>query len=349
MLYPLLRLQTDESGNPQLVSARHRSWRPRVLIGRELCVFESVSCRGVAWHELAGFALLQARRLAPYVRTGASAAVRNKTLMLWFWDEQDVNAALAASGRQRSDVSSVAETLMLEIPVRAGELRLRCAHGVDVLTLDGGAITRSRWEGPGSPAATKTRLIGRPWARDLLGGPLESTGPIGGALRLNQWLTGVGVAAAVGCGVHAAYWGGSLLGAQQRLAALQGDAQATIDRMEALAALRKSELLDREWVAAYRRFGGSVQLDALLQALEPALAARSLVLKELEIRNDEARLLVVSSGVDIDLPGTLQELGKIPGVGEVALRDNLDTKQATFTLQSARFRRIGQHQSPGAS
>ncbi len=340
MLYPILRLQTDALGEPQLVATEQRSWRPRLLIGREFCVFEAVPCRGVAWHELGSFALLQAKRLAPYVRSGASAAVKNKTLMLWFWDQQDLEAALQRAGSESTDARPIAETLMLELPSRHGDSRLRCARGVDSMTLDGGAIISSHWDNPASTTAHAASALSRPWAHDHIGTSLDATSAGLAAPLLQRGLGALSLAAMIGCGIYAAYWGGSLLGAQERLAALEGEAQLQIDRIEKLAALRSSETRDRDWLIAYNRLGASFRFDEFLQALESPLAARNVVLKELEIRNDEARLQMVSTGSEIDLPSMLEVLGTIPGVDDVALRDNADAKQATFTLHSPGYRRI---------
>lgn len=341
MFYPILRLQTDELGSPQVVATTQRSWRPMLLVGRELCVFESVACKGVAWHELGGFATLQAKRLAPHLDSGASAAVRNKVMMLWFWDEQDVQAALRRAGRELGGMRLVAETLLLDLPVRQGQLRLRCAKGVDSMTLDGGAIVSSQWDSKVSGIASASRALGSPWARDLLGGALDTTGGRTiGAPSAQRAMTAVCAAAAVGCAVYAAYWGGSLLGARQRLAALEGDAELTIERAQKLAGLRKLESQDREWVTAYRDLGGSFQVDTFLQALAKPLAATGVVMKELEVRNEEARLVLVSAGGEIDLPGMLEVLGRMPGVSDVALRDNVDVRQATFTMHTPGYRRV---------
>ncbi len=346
MLYPILRLQTDEAGSPQVVATSHRSWRPLLVVDREMCVFESVPCKGVAWHELGGFAKLQARRLAPHMNSGASAVVRNKNLMLWFWDELDVEAGLRRAGRELGGARPVAETLMLELPVRQGQLRLRCAKGVDSMTLDGGAIVSSQWDSRITGAAAVSRGLGRPWARDLIGGALDSAGIHAiGVSSAQRALTTLGAMAAIGCAAYAAYWGGSLLGAKHRLAGLEGDAEMTIERAQKLAALRQLEFQDREWVTAYHQLGGSFQIDTFLQALAKPLAATGVVLKELEIRNEEARLVLVSAGGELDLPGMLEVLGRMPGVADVALRDNVDVRQATFTMQTPGFRRIAETQA----
>lgn len=341
MLYPILRLQTDELGSPQVVATRQRSWRPLLVIARELCVFEAVSCKGVAWHELGGFAHLQAKRLAPHLRSAASAAVRNKTLMLWFWDEADIETALRRGGRDPASAHPVAETLMLELPIRQGPLRLRCAKGIDTLSLDGGAIIESQWEDGRAGAAAPARPLTRPWARDLIGGALDA----GDALAVStptiqRTLTALGATAAVGCAAYAAYWAGSLYGARDRLAGLEGHAELTIARAQQLAALRKLELQDRKWVEAYRELGNSFQVDTFLQALAKPLAQTGVVMKELEVRNEEARLVLVSAGGEIDLPGVIEALGRMPGVSDVALRDNADVRQATFTLHTPGYRRI---------
>lgn len=341
MLHPLLRFRIDESGAPQLVQTGRRSWRRRLVVGRESCIFETVPCKGVALHELNSFVSIQARRLAPFVNSGASAVVRNRTVMLWFWDETEVQAALAAAGQAAHSHRRIAETLLIKPSQRQGTVKLVCEQGIDTVVMDGGAVVKSQWEPhPTRRSAAVAEWSSRPWARDLIGGPLDRTGSTASTPSLRRWLALAGFGAAALSAAHAAYWAGSLWGAQERLAEVQRSAQGSVEQLEKLTALRQQQRDDQAWVRHYERLGASLHVDALVQALEPTLAQRSLVVKELDVRNDELRLVIVAAAGELDLPGTLEAFGRIAGVRDVALRETLDAKQATFTMQIGPYRRL---------
>ena len=95
MLFPVHRLATDADGRPSLTRGPQRAWQPLVVVPRAWCVAEVLPARQVRWWEQAGFASLQAKRLAPFPDTGGSASVRGGQLRLWLWDQSEVEAALA--------------------------------------------------------------------------------------------------------------------------------------------------------------------------------------------------------------------------------------------------------------
>ena len=349
MLHPVYRLQIDAEGLVHARDTGRRSWRPLVVVGRELCVFEALPCAGVAWHELAGFARLQAMRLAPYRQSGSSAAVRHQTLMLWFWDDTETTPALARAGIDPATTRFVAEPLMLALPALEGSVRLACAAGVDHLVMARGAIQQSHFELRDKLVSTPVSLLARPWARDHIGQSLADLGSQrSGGLSLRSVLTTMGLLAVVATAAHAAYWGGQLLGAQHHLAAIEAEAERAGASVGNFADLRKLEADDRLWAQTYRKLGATFALDAFLKALETPLAAKGVVIKDLELRNDEARLLLVSTGPEIDLPGVLQALSAMPGVDDVQLRQNIDPQQANFTLKATGYRRFVAGPTSGA-
>ncbi len=339
MLHPGYRLTTDAERGLVLQPTLRRGWHTRVVIARELCLFEAMPCAGVAWHEVGSFARVQASRLAPYLSTGGSAAVRNRTLMMWFWDEAEIDAALSAQGLEPHNVRKIAEPLMLQLPAQHGEHRLQCAGGTDLLTLSGGAITRSSFT-PRSQTI-QVPLLGRPWARDRLHLTAHGkAGATGSAVPVQRLFGVASVAAVVACGAYAAYWSGRVVGAERRLAALEQAATQTVDRLGSVAEWRAADKADRQWVDSYRRLGASLQLDALLNALQAPLVANGLAIKELEVRNADTRLLLVSIGPEVDLPATLAALGRVPGIEDVQLRAGADPLQATFSMRAAGFRSL---------
>ena len=349
MLHPVYRLQIDAEGRIRVLDTGRRSWRALVVVGRELCVFEAQPCAGVAWHELGGFARLQAARLAPYRQSGCSAAVRKQTLMLWFWDASDTAAALAQAGIDITATRLVAEPLMLALPAREGQMHLSCAAGLDHLVVAGGAIQQSHFEYQDKLVSGPVPLLSRPWARTYIWQSLADLGSQHtGGFSASAALTAVAALSVVASAAYAAHWGGQLLGARHRLAAIEAEADNAAARVGNLGGLRKLESDDRQWTQTYRKLGASFQLEAFLKALETPLAAKGVVIKDLELRNDEARLLLMSTGGEIDLPGTLQALTAMPGAEDVQLRQNIDPQQANFTLKVAGFRRFVDTPSSGA-
>lgn len=344
MLHSVLQLQTDEGGKARVVVTKQRSFRRVLVISRAMCIFESVPCKGVAWHETRSFALLQAQRLAPHLNSGASAAVKGGTLMLWFWDESEVQTAMQLAGHPYAGIQRVAETLTLGLPARQGQWKVRCAMGADSMTLVEGAVVASHWTSEVTGAIAPTREMGRPWARDLIGRPIalgSGSSKLDSGRSLQRDTTVLGAAAAVACAAYLAYWQASYLGARDRLATLESSSESSLERARKALEMRRLAAEDSAWVAAYQELGGSFRTELFLQSLARPLAAGGLVVKEMEVRNEEARLVLVSASGEIDLPRTLELLGRMPGAFDVALRDASDFRQATFTLKIPGYRRIG--------
>lgn len=342
MLHPIYLLLTEPTHGLRLVASERKTWRPVVVIPRELCVFESMPCAGLAWHERSRFARTQAARLAPFSRYGCNAAVVNNRLMLWFWDEVEVSAAIQGAGLESGRLGRAAETLRLRLPGNDGEWVLPCAGGNDTLTLVGGAIVRSRWQrlAAGQPDKQAldqaSQLLTRPWSRELIGAGTPSSGARDRLawLRNQRILVPLGSAALVTvAAAYAGYWGGVYLGTNQRLSDLEKQADVADRRIGDLASLRQSALSSSRWVDNYTRLAASVQLDRLLEALSALLERNGVVIRELEIRQNEVRLAISSAGGDIDLPRLLEGLSALSGVSDAQLRDNVELAQAGFSFR----------------
>lgn len=336
MLHPVYRLATDAQQRLRLGPVVARAWRPTVVVPREVCVFEQIPAAGVAWHERAGFARLQAIRLAPFTSTGGSAAVRGRTLMMWLWDGQEVDTALAEGGLDPARMVRVAEPLMLPLPRQDGAATLRCQGGTDHLVLEGGAIRSSRWQADDTLGRAPPDLLRGPWARDLL----QAGGAMGAwdAARLQRLLTMACWAAAFGLAAYAAYWGGQWQALETRIAAEEGRATDDSTDFGRLLQLKQAQSADRAWLDSYRRLTSGVRIDPLLVALQRPLEMNNLTMKELELRNEDLRIVVASAGGDIDLPRVLEAFSALPGVDAVQLRQSADTQQAAFTMRVGGFR-----------
>jgi hypothetical protein len=336
MLHPVYRLATDAQQRMRLGPVVGRAWRPTVVVPREVCVFEQVPAAGVAWHERTGFARLQALRLAPFTNTGGNAAVRGRTLMMWFWDAQEVQTALTDGGLDPARVLPVAEPLMLALPNTSGAAAVRCQGGTDHVVLDAGAILSSRWQADDTRGRAPPDLLRRPWARDLL----QPGGALGAwdAVRLQRVLTMACWAVAFGFAAYLAYWGGQWQALEARIAAQEGRATDDSTDFGRLLQLKQAQSADRAWLDAYQRLSGSIRIEPMLTALQRPLEANNLTMKELELRNEDLRIVVSSAGGEIDLPRVLQALSALPGFESVQLRQSADTQQAAFTMRVGGYR-----------
>lgn len=295
MLFPVHRLATDADGRPRLTRAPQRAWQPLVVVPRAWCVAEVLPARQVRWWEQAGFASLQAKRLAPFPDTGGCATVSGGQLRLWLWDQREVDAALADAP-----------------PAVRGARRVAQAQ------LDESSAGRFG-----------------PWNRNLLAA--STTASADGGPRLARVATALGAAALLGTGAYAAYWWAAANGAETRLAELQSQAGERGAQVAALTALSRAEQADREWIDGYARAGASLDIERLLRALSVPLETHGVAIREMEVRQDDVRLMLVSAGIEIDLPQLVRNMARVPGLSDVQLRQNVDLTQATLSLRADGF------------
>jgi len=336
MLHPVYRLATSDLNPPTIASMGFKSWRRHLLLPRQLCVFESIACEGLAWHEHREFARLQARRLAPFLECGVNAVIRSGRLMLWFWDRRELDPLIEhANSRLRNYLPTV-ETLFLPLPRTSGQFALHTPDGLDCLTLDHGAILQSQWQ---AGAGTAVQWRQYPWAFELAGASQhlsKQPGP-----RWSAAATKLASPAIVaGATAYMLFHAGTYLGTSAKLEELEREADQADQRISMLASAGQELRTQTRWLAAYRHAAASVDLEALISALTPELARHGVALKEFELRNEQVRIVVVSAGGDIDLPALLHSLTTVEGISNVQLRDNTELRQASFNLQVAGLRKL---------
>jgi hypothetical protein len=61
---------------------------PRMVMPRELCYYQHISCRGIPLYKLREFARLQIQLHSPFVTYGSSAVKQGPVMHLWIWDSQ---------------------------------------------------------------------------------------------------------------------------------------------------------------------------------------------------------------------------------------------------------------------
>jgi hypothetical protein len=339
MLHPAYLLEIDAAQALGVRQSPQRTWRPALVVPRALCVFEAVPCKGLAWNERGAFARLQAKRLAPFADYGFNACVRANTLMLWFWDQTEVAAAARTLDLHPQRTRLWAEPLLRSAPTGSGERRVPGQGGTDVQTLVQGAIVASSWHADGQTTVPTGTLRRWPWAWELAQQTLAARDGSGAPTQRSAWSWPqlwrlASVATLVGTASFAAYWGSQLLGAREQLQKLQSEADNSTRRLGDLAGLRNVSSQGTDWLKRYAQLSIGIQWPELLTALAPALERHGVVIKEMETRDDEVKLVLGSAGSDIDLPGLLQALKATPGVSQVQLRAGLDFSQATFSLRA---------------
>jgi hypothetical protein len=339
MLHQVYLLEIDAQRALAIRASNRRAWWPSLVVPRALCVFQSLSCRGLAWHERKQFAHLQAKRLAPFAHYGFNACVRGEHLMLWFWDQHEVLQATQAQAIKIEPTTRLwAEPLLRAAPTGTGERHLRSHGGDDVQTLQGGAIVASRWHAGGGQAITPP-LRRWPWSWELAQQRLvlPHTQTSGGQWSWRSAAQLTSALGLLGTACYASYWGVHLFAARQQLQALQTEAENSERRLGDAARFRTAAGDGGDWVSNYMRLSASIQWPELLRALRPPFERHGVVMKEMEVKEDEVRLVVVSAGSDIDLPGLLRTLQSTPGLQNVQLRAGLDSSQATFSLRASGF------------
>ena len=341
MLHQTYLLESDAGAVLRLRPLPQKTWQPALVVPRALCVFESVPCRGLAWYERARFARLQAQRLAPFSNTGFNACVRGKTLMLWLWDQAEIQNATLEAKLDGQRTRLWAEPLLRAAPLGLGERRLVCSAGIDVQTLAGAAITASHWLAGSNEASQAPAMRRWPWAWELANQRLSPGGETA-SKRTWSWPSAWRMASAsalVASASYAGFWGAQLLGARTQLTAYQAEAENSTRRLGDLASLRLQSSDSAGWVQRYEQFSAGIQWPALLAALAPALEKYGVVMKEMEVREDEVKFTVASAGSDIDMPALLRALVATKGISNVQLRTTLDFSQATFSLRATGYLR----------
>ncbi len=311
-----------------------KAWSPTLVIPRAFCVFESVACKGLAWHERRAFAQMQAARLTPFKESAANAAVAGDQLMLWCWNMAEVREALTAAGLDATRMRFIAEPLLRKPGQKSGSLTQPCWGGIDQLELVNGGITRSVWAaGEAIPAGP---LDQRTWASELLGRSSRKNQPVGPTpwfRRPEAIMPMTSATLALAAAGYLGYWGGTFLGTQQRLRSAEQQAELADQALGKLMQMKQTTAANERWVNDYSRMAAGVQFDRLLLALGLLLEQQGVVVREFELRQGEVRMTVRSAGGDLDLPMLLERLSNLPGIRDVQLQSNVELVQASFSFQ----------------
>lgn len=307
-----------------------------MLVPRGLCLFESLACAEIRLYELPGFARLQAQRLSPFGRTGASAVRRGHHLMLWLWDADEVEQALQSAGLAGNPrLSIIAEALYLSAPGDSGTSVDRATQCTVRSSCEGGAILQSEVL---APAALDVDVIRpRPWGHNWLAnwGQRRQVGARSFSARAFVNLGAACVAGAMF--VFMMYQGGALLASRNAAERLATELDASLAERGQTSALSKAVEVDAGWVRNFAQASRQLDVAAFVDAIRPVLERNGVVLGEFEANDSEVRLVAVTVGGEIRLPDLLADLGRIAGVRGVRLMQQDEFKRATFALQTDAF------------
>lgn len=327
MLYPLHLLAPDDAAGWRLVECAVRSWQRVALVPRQLCLFESVPCDGVRLHELASFARVQAMRLSPFRRTGASAIRRGGRLHLWLWDSEEVESLLGAAAPASTRLQ--AEPVYLPWPSAAEHSR-RCTQAEERIELSGGAMVHAEVVAP--RALDLTALAPRRVAHDWLGGSLDSSGASDAFSGMRQLFNRSGIAVAMAALGYLGWEAGSLYGAHQAAEQLDTQLAEHTTSRSRLSQLINSTRSDEAWVATYLQAAAQMDVPRALETLRPTMEAFGIVIRELDAGGDQLKLTFASAGGEMRLPELLGALRRLPGVQQASLQQQKDLAEATFIL-----------------
>ena len=180
--------------------------------------------------------------------------------------------------------------------------------------------------------------LNRPWARQRLRMSAANNGVLGWPIQ--KWMTVGSCLLALASSTYAIYWSGRYLAAEDQLSKIESLADDSIALRTKMAEFERSARTDREWLLAFEKNSAGIDLLSLMDNLTPALEHNAVVVKELEIRDDNARLSLLAANSEINLPQLLRALEAIPGIDDVQVRQNPDPTQATYGMRITGLRTL---------
>lgn len=133
------------------------------------------------------------------------------------------------------------------------------------------------------------------------------------------------------------YEGGRLWGARDAAQSLEEQLAGQVSARGKLTGIESEARADAQWLEAYLKASGQLDVAGLLVALRPALEAQGVVVRELEAAGDQLKLVLVSAGGEIRLPDLLEALRAIAGVQAVRLDQHKELGEATFVMDVPGF------------
>lgn len=264
--------------------------------------------------------------------------------LVWAWDADKINPALAAQGLKRGSLSIVPETV-LHPPLPDGLCLTRCQEGFEGQFWRNGLLSNSRWW-PQTPSAEEWLMFQRdaglapeaqqsqlpaPRASQLLDRPwLNESGAQGGdALQIERFAMAL---AALALLVPTLWFGMGWAKVQSALDLLSAQ-KAQLQGQATPIAQARSDALDRaSRIATLRSLAPYPEQLLLMAKVSQVLPRDTSSLKDWDFQNGQLKF-TVSSPADVSstaLIGLLQQTGTFRDVKALPGRD---AKSVTFQMQ----------------
>ncbi|MBB2484219.1 hypothetical protein H5407_03160 [Mitsuaria sp. WAJ17] len=258
--------------------------------------------------------------------------------MLWLWDSQELQQLLEPLKLKLGDWRLVAEAVYGEPPLPQGEQRRSCMNGEELWQVEDQAVVGSTWL-----ATPQGHVVTRgPWGRNLT--PQVGAGPQKEARswRVKPVVLANGAMAALSLSAlgYLGFNSGRYWSLEGEVARLEAEADQADNRILQLSHIGSEARKEAEWLDQYRQLASSVQVDRLLEAIQPLLERHGVVISEFELRDQHLRLQMVTAAGDIDLPALLDSFNHLNGVTDVQLRDNNELTSVTLSMQLPGYRRL---------
>lgn len=284
-----------------------REW----VLSRSLVHFARFELKAVPKPQRAQALQMQIRQWSPYARTGRYLLWDQDCALVWVWDAESVEAAMAASGLRPRGVAVIPESLLKERHP-GGVILVACLEGLEAQFWRGGNLAASRWwlEGPSEsawvnfqrdagvspeelvprvPEPAQLPFAVRPWGKSE---ELDRSGAYGA--RSERWVL---PAAALGLAIASLWYGAQVVKLRMGISERNAELQALSQRAEPVIAARAQALESMERIrtlqAALHRYPDQASLMARVAEILPADGAH---LTEWDYQNGKLKLQIASPG-----------------------------------------------------
>lgn len=316
------------------------------VLARPLYRFQTFELGQVPPKKRAQALKLELTQWTPFARTGYYIGWHDHQALVWCWDAEKVNQAIAAQGLKPHNASLMPESL-LQTPAQDGLCLTQCAEGFEAQHWHSGHLERCRWMAQ-VPTPDEWLMFQRD--AGILPGDQQSQPPAPRPHHLNRqpWVTEATLAggtanelerlvlvmAAIVLLAPTLWLGFSLLKLQASTAHLR-DQQAQLQREAEPLLVARGQALDFQ-----ARLNSLVALNtfpsqlALMSQVAQLLPNDKSFLKDWDFQQGQLKL-TVSAGTDISttfLIGALQQSGPFRDVKAIA---GQDPKSVTFQMTVA--------------
>ena len=322
-----------------------------LVVPRSQCLYLRLDARGVPLLRLRSYARLQLLARSPVVQPDVFVARQADTLHLWLWDREFVQSFARRQGLPASRVEALPSSVFTKPPSPNGAMFVQTpgSDGVHAQLWQAGSLLHDGWfeESPNAlewriwrddierqegiqwpetlPPAHTSKVLGRPWARNLLR-----------ERALGATLPGAPVArVALGCATLATLGYGVALQAQLFFYQAQIDqarrAQADVSaRLRPIEDARQAALQAQRWVTQADRLVQRPPATALLERIGSTVTSQGAVVRDLDIQGDITRATLAPAAGELSLPDLTAALTQVGEFDDVRFIDAAPDKGFKF-------------------